>query len=178
MSELNEEGLIILLHKAKQGDNLAFEQVYQNLFLPVYRYIFKRVQNKTTAEDLTQTVFLKVYTSKTPFENKNTSPLAYFFTVARNLLIDQSKMSYPTLPLEEDMVPDAQNSQQKFQVSEDIHTAIERLEPPAPTMLKMKFFQGYSTDEIARHFNTSTNNVRQIQCRAFKKLRDLITYEY
>lgn len=178
MMQLTEEELFLLLKKAKQGDNLAFERVYQTLFLPVYRYILKRVQDKTTAEDFTQTVFLKVYTSKTPFENKNTSPLAYFFTVARNLLIDQSKMHRGVLPLEDDSLPDTKVSQERFQVSQDIHTAIEMLDPPAPTILKMKFFQGYSTDEIARSVNTTASNVRQIQCRAFKKLRDFLKYEY
>ncbi len=174
---MSEEDLLVLLQKAKQGDTLAFEKVYTHLFLPVYRYILKRVQNKTIAEDLTQTVFLKVYTSKTPFENKNTSPLAYFFTIAKNTLFDYWKNHKNCFLPEDDTLADPQSFGQTFEQHSDIVQALEKLDPNQRQILKMKFFEGYTTDEIAQHLNTTTNNIRQIQCRALKKLREYIQYE-
>ena len=78
----------ILMELAKGGDSEAFGHIYHLYLTPVYRFIYFRLRNKEEAEDLTQTVFLKVYQSIHAFQVKNQSPLAYFLTIARNTVID------------------------------------------------------------------------------------------
>lgn len=78
----------ILMQLAKSGDAEAFGRLYELYFIPVFRYIYFRVKDKEETNDLTQTVFLKVFCSLPNFKGQNKSPLAYFFTVSRNTVID------------------------------------------------------------------------------------------
>lgn len=52
----------------------------------IYRYCYFKVNNKEVAEDLTQETFLK-YFSQTSYINRG-KPIAYLYTIARNLCID------------------------------------------------------------------------------------------
>lgn len=52
----------------------------------VYRYCYHKVNNKEVAEDITQEAFLK-YLSQNTYVNRG-KPLAYLYTIARNLVID------------------------------------------------------------------------------------------
>jgi RNA polymerase sigma-70 factor (ECF subfamily) len=76
-----------LLRRAKEGDEGAFGALYEIYYTPVYRYLFLRSRSKADAEDIAQTVFVKVYASLERFEIHE-EPLCYFFSVARNALID------------------------------------------------------------------------------------------
>lgn len=177
MDELTqEEDIFILLQRAKQGDTTSFEKVYQHLFLPTYRYILRRVQNKNIAEDLTQTVFLKVFTSQSEVTAQS-SPLAYFFTVARNSVIDYWRKNARehsfSIPLTEE-IPSNDTSLEEKERHDHILKGLAHLEHIPQTILKLKFFEGYSTEEIASKLHLSVANVRQIQCRSLKKLRDLV----
>src|SRR3989338_277965 len=83
-----ETNPIELMERAQNGDTLAFGELYNAYFTKVFRYIYVRVKNKVEAEDLTHNVFLKVFESASKFKNVGISPLAYFFTVARNTVIN------------------------------------------------------------------------------------------
>ena len=78
----------LLMKLAKEGESEAFSQLYELYFVPVFRYIFFRVQQKETAEDLTQTVFLKAYKAAERFPTEGKNPLAYFFAIAKNTTKD------------------------------------------------------------------------------------------
>lgn len=43
-----------LFVQVQHGDKEAFTQIYHNLKQPVFTIIYRIVQNRTTAEDLTQ----------------------------------------------------------------------------------------------------------------------------
>jgi len=77
-----------LMERAKNGDAEAFSRLYEIYFAPVFHYIYLRVKDKETAEDLMQDIFLKIFRSIRNYQKEGISPLAYFFTVARNRVID------------------------------------------------------------------------------------------
>ena len=52
----------------------------------IYRYCFFRIQDRSLAEDLTQETFLKFLES--PSYHDRGKPLAFLYTIARNLCID------------------------------------------------------------------------------------------
>jgi RNA polymerase sigma-70 factor (ECF subfamily) len=58
----------ILMQLAKSGDTEAFSRLYELYFIPVFRYIYFRVKDKEEANDLTQIVFLKVFSSLPNFK--------------------------------------------------------------------------------------------------------------
>lgn len=172
-----------LMILAKHGDSEAYGAVYNDFFTPVFRYIYRRTGEQELAEDLTQTVFLKAFKSIEKFSNKGVSPLAYFFTVARNTVIDFLKKKNDVLIPHEEFsglqvaAPERDCPSRKMQQNEtkkDIETALESLNIEQREVLTLRFINGFKNSEIATIVQKSEDTVRQLQCRGLKKLRTMV----
>jgi len=169
----------VLMRLAKDGDAGAFSLLYKNYFTPVFRYIYIRVKDKDAANDLTQTVFLKVFQSIGSYQEKNKSPLAYFFTIARNAIIDlwrkEKGAKFDDLDENFDSIPDEANNPQKIsersETSEKANRAINRLPDSQQELIILKFINELSNKEIAEVLDKTEDAVRQIQSRALKTLK-------
>ncbi|MDP3879884.1 MAG: sigma-70 family RNA polymerase sigma factor, partial [Dehalococcoidales bacterium] len=77
-----------LVQRAKQGDQKAFAQLYEENFDRIYRYVALRIGDKTEAEDVTQQVFLKALKSIASFHWKGAPFIAWLFRIAHNQVVD------------------------------------------------------------------------------------------
>ena len=76
--------------------NIDFDEHYDK----IYRYCYFKVKNQYVAEDITQETFLRFMESS---HYKDVGrPLAYMYTIARNLCMDEFR-KVPTEELKEDM---------------------------------------------------------------------------
>jgi RNA polymerase sigma-70 factor (ECF subfamily) len=168
----------MLIQKARNGDNEAFGRLYELYFVPIFRYVYFRVKSKNEAEDLTQEVFLKIYQSIENFEDKNKPPLAYFFTIARNTIVDywrkKKELSIDENELSEE-IPDKNPSPtelvEKGQIGEIVKQSLKDLTEEQQEIIILKFINERTNREIADLLNKSEEAVRQLQCRALKALR-------
>lgn len=177
--KISQADLKVLMRLAKEGDADAFAKIYEAYFVPVFRYIRLRVKSKQDTEDLTQIVFLKVYQSISRFEEHNRSPLAYFFTVARNTVIDHWRKkkdillenpeneSAEIVQAAEDPVDIVQNNE----TAAALQRAIQELTEEQQSVIILKFINDLSNKEISDIMQKSEEAVRQLQCRAIKALR-------
>lgn len=169
----------ILMHLAKDGDPDAFGQLYTLYFTPVFRYIYARVSNKDDANDLAQVVFLKAYQSITRFHDQNKPPLAYFFTISRNSVIDywRKKKDIPFSDIENTIIglPDTAQSPhdaaEKKSMAQTIHQTLLQLTDEQQEVIVMRFINEMSNKEIAELLGKTEEAIRQLQCRAIKSLR-------
>jgi RNA polymerase sigma-70 factor (ECF subfamily) len=178
----NPEDLIKL---AQSGDEIAFESLYNLYYTPVYRYFYTRLKNKDTATDLTQTVFMKVYSSLQSFKNTGASPLAYFFTIARNSLIDYFRKEKHGTIYNDDMVKE--NDEQTKLPNKDKYTekenkeiilqAMDILTKEQAEVITLRFMNDLPTKEVADIVGKSEEAVRQLQSRGLKMLRDYFVKE-
>jgi RNA polymerase sigma-70 factor (ECF subfamily) len=168
----------LLMDSAKKGSSDAFGVLYEIYFKPVFRYIYLRLNNRTEAEDLTQIVFLKTYKSIQSFCEKGKSPLAYFFTVARNTVIDfwrkkkeiklgNEKETLENIPSAEDTSATALQNETTTILNE----ALKILTDDQQEIIILKFINELSNQEIAGILDKNEDAVRQSQCRALKTLR-------
>lgn len=170
---------IQLMIRAKQGDQSAFNELHARYFFPVMRFFAKRVKGQEDAEDLAQTVFLKLYTSSAPFRDQAISPLAYLMTMARHTLVDYWRRRQPELVdssviSEEEPMLAKRFLEDAMSARQLLAKAFVDLSPDERAVLQHKFFSGESTSEIAERLAKTEAAIRQIQCRALRKLRDLI----
>lgn len=175
-----------LIHRAKAGDNEAFGLVYSAYYTPVYRYLLIRARSTATAEDLAQTVFVKIFQNLHRFEPRD-EPLRYFFSVARNTLIDfyrkKKEANFSELGDEEKSfdAPDARESP-----GETMHRALmmasakmimeEELSEEQREAITLRFFGGLSNKEIAKVLGKTEGTVRQMQSRALRLLAKKMKY--
>jgi len=170
-----------LMRLAKDGDSEAFGLLYKKYFVPVFRYVYLRLKNKEEAEDLAQTVFLRVYKSLPRFQDQGKEPLAYFFTIARNAIIDYWRKK-KDWKLDDDEEADKKevnvNNNEAERISdrcdnaELVRQALSELDDTRREVIVLRFMEGFSNKEIAELIGKSEEAVRQIQCRALKFLRD------
>ncbi len=172
-----------LILKAKEGDDEAFGQVFEEYFTPIYRYLYFRLGDKTLADDLTQDVFLKVFQSLESLVVSDKSPLTYFYTVARNLLIDNyRKKKIPTIDEDEaiDKLVEEDNPETQAILGDDIKKlkdALQKISPAEADALILKFIDNYSNKEIGQIMGKSEEAIRQLQSRGLKSLRGFISQE-
>jgi RNA polymerase sigma-70 factor (ECF subfamily) len=168
-----------LMIKAKQGDRDAFAQLYEQYLAPVYRYVLVRVSDAAAAEDITQTVFLKVYQSLSRYQPRSLSPIAFFFTIAKNTIIDHWKKK-KELQLNEaielpDRAYDLTEQTNDKMILESIMNTLKLLTSEHQEILNLKFIAGLTNKEIAEFLGKNEAAVRQMQCRALKQLRQKLS---
>lgn len=170
-----------LILRAKSGDREAFGQLYSQFYVPVFRYIYLRVSDKKEAEDLTQEVFLKTYRSIDRYRDTGSDPLAYFFTVARNSVIDfYRKKKETSLEGNEEVlqIPDFKNDPEeefsKSETKEKIMKAISHLSDEQKEVVILKFINDLPNSEIAQLLNKNEPAIRQIQHRALENLGKIL----
>ena len=61
---MNKQELHDIFLKLRAGDTAKFELLYKNYKLLVYKIAFSILKNKEASEDVTQTVFTKIYLKK------------------------------------------------------------------------------------------------------------------
>lgn len=169
-----------LLILAKKGDRQAYGALYEIYLTPVYRFIFFRVRGRDEAEDLTQTVFLKVFQSLENFQLGSTSPLAYFLTAARNIVIDfWRKKKEARLDDETEFFQnlaggeEASRQLEQAEAGATVRRLLALLEGDEREVLTLRFLSELSHAEIAVVIGKSEEAIRQIQCRALKKIREI-----
>lgn len=166
------------------GDNNAFttgeshEALYRELFTPLFRYFVFRTKDIDTAEDLTQSTFLKFLLQKNrPSENLHATRLLY--TIARTLLIDHYRRDArrPVDSLEAssiDPASDEHSVEVTYSITEDIAYAKELLQELTDTeeeIVTLRIIAEMEYADIAETTGNTEENTRQIYSRALKKLR-------
>lgn len=183
----NNEYLWGLLARAKSGEIIAFNEFFNELYTPVYRYLLIRLKHKETAEDCAQITFSKVFQNIQNIEESATSPLQYLFTVARNTLIDEKrKKQTETMPEELWGTFISEENTQKTVENRLLYVSIlesmEELEDEEKDLLTFRLLENLSHNEIAEMLEKSDVSVRKAFSRALEKLRTSlkskgITYE-
>ena len=165
-----------LLSRAKSGETIAFNEFFNELYTPVYRYLLIRLKHKETAEDCAQITFSKVFQNIQRIEETATSPLQYLFTVARNTLIDEKrKKQAETMPDELWGTFISEENTQKTVENQLLYVSIlesiEELEEEEKDLLTFRLLENFSHGDIAEMLEKSDVSVRKAFSRALEKLR-------
>jgi RNA polymerase sigma-70 factor (ECF subfamily) len=172
------EDLRSLILLAKAGDTEAFATVYTKLFTPLYRYAFSRCRDKELSNDICQQSFLRFFQALPGYE-PNKSPLAYLFTIAKHLLINESVKKVP-VPFDEillettgDADVDIVREAHVRLLSESINDFLPSLGKDEEEVIRMHFYGELSHKEIGEVLRKEEATIRKIKERALKKLRIL-----
>jgi len=157
-------------------DPAAFKPLYEKYFKPVFVFTFHRVGDKAVAGDITSQVFLKAWSNLDRFSFNRTPYLAWLYTIAHNAVIDHYRTRKVTAALD-----DVQLSQQDHaEVVENeidlsaemklVKRALQGLTDDQQKVLTLKFIDGMSNHEIARHLGKREGAIRALQMRGLQAL--------
>lgn len=166
-----------LVERAKT-DEQAFTVLYNFYFQKIYRYIFARVGNRDSAEDLVSQTFLKVFVNLDAYSYKGYTFGAWVYKIATNILIDyyrkEGRKKEVNIDSIGDIVDDSYSPVDDMENKENrekIDIILRKLPPKYQKILYLRFFADMSTEEIAVMIGVSVNNTRVIKYRALKKFR-------
>lgn len=166
-----------LIEKARYGDKEAFGKLYELYYLPVFRYVHFRIRKKEDAQDLVQIIFIKVYESIGKYKDRGKDPLSYFFTIARNTVIDYLRKRQDLKLFENAQIEAGDKSNPEFfaagkELKEMINKAIQTLNNDQKEVVILKFIIGLPNSEISKQMRKTEDAIRQIQHRALKLLKE------
>ena len=164
-----------LVNTAKSGNPDAFAELYDAYVDRIYRYIYFRVSDDVTAEDLTSQVFLNAWESLDRYQVGNSPYLALLFTIARNLVIDHYRVKKETVDFDAMIQakaggPDPDEEVQSRFDMQAIRNALQFLTEEQQQVLALRFVTGLSTEEIAKLMDKREGAIRALQMRALQAL--------
>ena len=175
---ISKEEIEDLVLASQAGDHDAFSKIYDVFIDKIYRYVYFRV-NADDAEDLVETVFLKVWENLKKYKKKEKTYFSsWIFRIAHNLVVDHYR-SYKNIDsLELNIqIPDEnrqhnpiKNAQNTFD-QDTLRRAIANLKKNYQQILIHKFINELSNKEIADILNKSEGSLRILQFRALKALK-------
>ena len=95
------EPLDPVLERAAAGDPDAFAQLYRQHHQAVYRFARSMTGDPTSAEDITQEVFVVLFADLARYDRERASFTTYLYGIVRNLSRDRLRRERRFLALEE-----------------------------------------------------------------------------
>lgn len=169
----NERQLVL---QAQAGNSEAFGQLYDAYMERIYRFVYFRVEDQQTAEDITSHVFLKAWSNLDRFSFSRTPYLAWLYTIAHNAVIDHYRTRKVTTALDDVQLsqPDhseiVENEIDLTAEMQSIKAALQVLTDDQQKVLTLKFIEGMSNNEIARHLGKREGAIRALQMRGLQAL--------
>lgn len=172
-----------IIAKARKGEGQAIAALYDRHFQAVYNYIYYRVSDQHTAEDLSSEVFIRMLQKLPEYSDRGRPFLAWLYTIARNLVIDhyRSEGKMEQVNIKEDLEDKKKGSpSQVVQAQMDqecFREALARLPEAQRQMLMHRFINGFSFPDIAELLNKSDRALRSLQHRALRSLHKALVEE-
>lgn len=169
-----------LMIKARDGDQLAYGQLYSRYFRTVASFLARHNVRRHTCEDLTQEVFARVWCRRSRYQ-----PLApvknYLLGVAANVLREERAKSRGRIPLNACRLETLTDTSQPSLLSQDqsteqfqsVRTAMESLPTRQRQAVELVYLAGLAPNEAARRLGCSVKALRVHLCRARWKLQSL-----
>ncbi len=167
---MDKTNLNELFLRIQHGDKDAFTQLYHDLKQPVFTIIYRIVQNQTTAEDLTQDLFVKLFVSPPGTTVKN--PRAWIFQAAHNLAIDALRKVQPANI--DDVTLASEERMNVLIIKTDLERAIATLTPTEREILSLRANGGLGFSDIARITGQSLSAVYRSYRKTLKTLKTLL----
>jgi len=181
------KGDLLLVEKAKKGNEKAFASLMSRYRDSIYYMLLKMVNNPSDAEDLTIEAFGKAfrniesYTPKFAFST-------WLFKIATNNCVDfirkkqvsptpldnlQDSLDNVTVNIQSDL-PDPEESLINHQKIEALKDIVNQLKPRYKALIELRYYKEYSYEEISTELNLPIGTVKAQLYRAKTLLYNIL----
>jgi RNA polymerase sigma-70 factor (ECF subfamily) len=171
---------LVVLAKTQAG---ALGRLYELYYDRIFRFCVHRLFNRTTAEDVTSSVFLTVARTMRDFKGRTEQDFrSWIYTIAANQANAHIRKTIRRKRLLNDALGHREGEEE---TSADpvawsrldwptLYAAIQELKPEHQTILTLRFFEDMDYDEIGRVVDARPATVRVTLHRTLRRLQEVL----
>ena len=165
-----------MMKMTTQTAQFDVEKIYKDFYPKVYQYLVNRMGSIEDAEDMAQTVFVKVYTKLDTFDSEKSALSTWIFNITRNTLIDhQRSMSlrvHDEIPeTVADDSPDMLDNLIMEQEQERLADALEKLTREERDLIILHYYSEYTLLQVSELMKKPYGQIKRLHMKALNKLK-------
>lgn len=176
-----------VIHRARQGDNGAFHQLYRTHSERIYRTAYRYTRSQADAEDIMQETFVRAFQNIQKFKGDTDAAFSSWLTrICVNKSIDflrrqKRRRAADTVSLDDVVVDPVdggrspERSAERAEAVRRIASAAGRLSPRQRVVFDLRYAQHHTIAEIAELLECSENAVKTHLSRSVKTLKTILT---
>lgn len=174
--DTDAESIALLIRKIKSDDQDAFREFYFLTQPGIYRFLYRFLSSKESAEDISQEVYLNFWTHRDQLDPES-YPKAYLYKIARNLALNFIKRNHydkdrQTLKIWKPFLgttPEEEYDKNYF--FDEFQRAINDLPERCRATFILCKYEGFEYSEIAEIMSVSLQTVKNQMNKAIVTLR-------
>jgi RNA polymerase sigma-70 factor (TIGR02952 family) len=170
-----------LVRRTQAGDAEAFGRLYDHYVTLVHRYVYHRVGDRSTAEDVTSETFVRALRRIDSLSFQGRDVGAWLVTIARNIIRDQVKSSRFRLEVSTADMRDADRATDgpedavlQHLTNEQLLACVRQLGSEQQECIVLRFLHGLSVSETAEIMGKKDGAIKALQHRAVRRLASLL----
>lgn len=172
-----------VIEACQQGDRDAFKCLFEAYKDKVFSIaVYSTGGDRALAEDVTQQIFLKLFTAIRQFRG-DSEFTTWLYRLVVNACLDERRKSRRLIPFETTaaMEEPAEKKPQerqyaRFEIAEAVRLAISELKPAFRLPILLKYVEGLSYEEIAEVMNCSKGTVASRLNRGHSQLAKRLSH--
>lgn len=166
-----------------EGDRSAFEKLFRAYYKRLHGFAYSYVEQSETAEDVVQSVFLKIWTQRENWDPPGTVK-QYLFAAVKNEALNKLRHEKIVTDSEEEVIASFREIQHEIAIDERLETeelryemekGIQKLPPRCRQIFLLNRRSGLTYTEIAAYLDVSINTVNTQMGRALKSLHESLS---
>jgi RNA polymerase sigma-70 factor (ECF subfamily) len=166
-----------LIQRAQKGDRESIAWLFEHFQPVIFRYLYYRIGDRQTAEDLTSEVFVRMLRSLSGYKTQTAPFQSWLFRIARNLSVDYFRQSGSATELTENIkssepLPEAV-VEQSFN-HEALRQALNKLNSEQSDVIILRFVLEQPIAQVAQVLGKSEDAIKGLQRRSLLALREVL----
>ncbi|MDZ4758819.1 MAG: RNA polymerase sigma factor [Bacteroidota bacterium] len=161
---------------AARKDPAAFEHLYNRYYKDLFRFVYRRLNSKDEAADVTQQVFLKALVKLDSYRDKGLPFMAWMFRIAvneMNMMFRKNKVQRTINLQSEELPPLLSETDTQVQDDELLYKALNQLDADELWLVEMRYFEQRPFAEIAQIIDIPEATCKTRMYRVLEKLRNI-----
>ncbi|MES2690239.1 MAG: RNA polymerase sigma-70 factor [Bacteroidota bacterium] len=179
---MTAETIIDLFEQVRNGDRVAYEQLFKQHYTALVRFARDIVRDTDTAEDLVQEVFVKIWERKESIYI-TTSLKAYLYMAVKNHCLNKLRVEQKHAFMDESLADDLRFSSNStdeesntIKLEQHIKSALDKLPPRCALIFKLSRFEHKTYKEIAEVLELSVKTVENQMGKALQMMRTNLSH--
>ena len=178
----DQSEIVELVVRATHRDFEAFGELYGIYLDRIYKYVLGHLGERMAAQDITEEVFLKAWKAIDSCKGREQTFSAWLYRIAHNHLIDylRKRQKRQTTEISVENLADIDDVGQRMELKMEqqrLLEAISGLPDNQRQVIILRFIEGMDNREAGRIMGKSEGNIRIIQMRALRALRNRLSGE-